>query len=907
MNTGDKRRERNDEMEKYVLYFKDIDKTYLPFVGGKGANLGEMTKAGIPVPQGFCVTTLAYRKFIEISQEMGELFNQLDRVNPNSLEEIRVLGKRIREHLQSISMPDDIQSAILQAWERTGKGKSYAVRSSATAEDLPTASFAGQQETYLNVRGQEQLLHAIQKCWASLFTDRAISYRAKNGFDHRSVFLSVVVQEMVFPEVSGIMFTADPISGNRKIISINASFGLGEALVSGLVSPDLYQIRSGEIIKKQISRKKIAIYPVPAGGTITKNIPIEKQEVQALPDQKILELAKIGQKIEEHYRSEQDIEWCLVDGKFYIVQSRPITSLYPVPDITDDKLHVFFSFGHQQMMTDAMKPLAISFWRTMMPFGKKGSVCSESHAFLEAGGRLFIDITELLCLKPVQKILPRVLSGIDELIASAISEVIERGDFQCKSNKQVKRKVVQTVFPIAKNIIKNLFFGDPSQGVKYVNDFMLRSIKECESFVNGASGAERIKRIQESLGNLLLYSNYPLSNVLPYPLSGVVAWKLIERLSQKWLGDQQSVHLLNKLKKSLLGNVTTELGLMIGDLADAARPYPQVIDYLQRAKDETFYEGLGRIRGGDVFERKLVQFMDKYGMRCPGEIDVTNPRWREAPTLLVSSIISHIRSVAPGEHREKFRQGEREAEQAAKEILSRIGKTRGGYFKKKLMSRLITVYRNEMGMREHPKYIIVQHFDIYKQAILDEGRALVDKGILEHEQDVFYLSLEELLALEENRFSGNIRELVQSRRKKYKQYQKLTPPRVMTSEGEVITGRRRDIEAPEGALIGTPVSAGVVEGVARVVLRPEEAKLNPGEILVAPFTDPGWTPLFNSAKGLVMEVGGMMTHGAVVAREYGIPAVVGIDKATEIIKDGDYIRVNGTQGYIQILEGDEEA
>jgi rifampicin phosphotransferase len=246
----------------FVLYFNNIDKTHLPYVGGKGANLGELTKAGFPVPQGFCVTTWAYQTFIQTSREAIELFDLLDRLRPDELGRIRILGERIREHLAALATPDEIKSSILKAWKTTGEEKAYAVRSSATAEDLPTASFAGQQETYLNVQGQEQLLHAVQRCWASLFTDRAIAYRARNGFDHRSVFLSVVVQEMVFPEVSGIMFTADPVTGHRKTISIDASFGLGEALVSGLVSADLYQVRAGKIIKKQISNKGIAIYPV---------------------------------------------------------------------------------------------------------------------------------------------------------------------------------------------------------------------------------------------------------------------------------------------------------------------------------------------------------------------------------------------------------------------------------------------------------------------------------------------------------------------------------------------------------------------------------------------------------------------------------------------------------------------
>lgn len=271
------------------------------------------------------------------------------------------------------------------------------------------------------------------------------------------------------------------------------------------------------------------------------------------------------------------------------------------------------------------------------------------------------------------------------------------------------------------------------------------------------------------------------------------------------------------------------------------------------------------------------------------------------PTLLVTPILSHIPSVGPGEHRERFRLGEGDAELAATEAISDVRKARFGFFKARALARLIAVYRNLMGLREYPKYVIMQFFYVYQQGILAEARGLAEKGVLGHEQDVFYLTLDELLALEEGRFLGNLRDVIASRKSSLEQDQKLTPPRVMTSEGEVITGKRRSVKAPEGALVDTSASAGVVEGIARVVLKPEEANLKPGEILVAPHTDPGWTPLFNSAKGLVTEVGGMMTHGSVIAREYGIPAVVGAENATKIIKNGDRIRVDGDQGFVQIL------
>ncbi len=885
-------------MNRYVMRFEEIDKSHLPLVGGKGANLGEMTRAGFPVPPGFCVTTSAYVAFTAASSEMDYFYGRLADVDADDLGAIRDLGKQIREHLQSVPIPDGIQEEIRHAWMRSGEHRAFAVRSSATAEDLPTASFAGQQETFLNVKGWDPLLRAIRDCWASLFTDRAIVYRIKNGFGHRSVYLSVVVQEMVFPEVSGIMFTADPISGHRKTISIDAGYGLGEALVSGLVSADLYQVRPGAIVKKQVSRKKIAIYALPEGGTVTRDLPEELQEKQALTDSQIIELARLGRRIETYYGSEQDIEWCLADGKFYVVQSRPITSLYPVPPIEDDSLHVLFSFGHQQMMTDAMPPLALSVLRTMFPFGKP-SVRSESTIAHVAGGRLYIDLTYLLRIKPARTVVTRALSGMDEMIASGVAEVLKRGEIldPAKTGPAVKKRMIRFARPIIGKVLRNLLFADTSRKIESVNAFMNNYVADSAAYLAGASGASRIRRIQENAGTLILTL---MRNVLPSPLTGIAAFQIIRLLTEKWLGNSEGIHLLNK---SLPGNVTSEMGLMIGDLADIARKHAEVLKHLETGYDGTFRQRMKRTEGGTLFLNAWDEFMRLFGMRCPGEIDITRPRWREDPSTLIPSLLSHIRSVPNGEHRIKFAQGLKEAEEAAENIVARLKATRFGAVKAKWVARLIRVYRDVMGIRELPKYIMVRHLALYREAILEEGRALADRGILRHPDDIYYLSLEEIASLLEGSHSFNAAGLIERRKKEHERNRKLTPPRLMTSEGEIITGKRKHTGAPEGAFIGTPVSAGVAEGVARIVLRPEEADLQPGEILVAPFTDPGWTPLFHSAKGLVMEVGGMMTHGAVVAREYGIPAVVGIDNATQIIKNGDRIRIDGTQGFVLRVNG----
>ena len=403
-------------MNSYVLGFQEIDKTKLAMVGGKGANLGELSRIeGIQVPEGFCVTTEAYKEIIGNNEEFNSLLDQLSLLKADNREGISEISAKIRKLIEGIAIPKGIDNEITRHLAQLGEKNAYAVRSSATAEDLPTASFAGQQDTYLNIIGKEAILRHISKCWASLFTDRAVTYRIQNGFDHRKVHLSVVIQKMVFPEAAGILFTADPITSNRKVTSIDASFGLGEALVSGLVNADIYKVREGRIVDKKISTKKLAIYALKEGGTEEKRIEAERQNMQTLTDEQILQLERMGRTIEAYFGRPQDIEWCLYENKFFIVQSRPITTLYPIPDVQDGKNHVYMSFSHQQMMTDAMKPLGLSFFQLL----------SDEFPLIQVGGRLFFDIAHDLASPTGQKIVLMAAGKMDPLMHNAIKSINE--------------------------------------------------------------------------------------------------------------------------------------------------------------------------------------------------------------------------------------------------------------------------------------------------------------------------------------------------------------------------------------------------------------------------------------------------------------------------------------------------
>ena len=409
------------------------------------------------------------------------------------------------------------------------------------------------------------------------------------------------------------------------------------------------------------------------------------------------------------------------------------------------------------------------------------------------------------------------------------------------------------------------------------------------------SGPERLEVVRSQLG----MTRDIIYRLAPYPMSFLIASALLKKILIHRLGTDQEYYVLNR---SLPGNVTSEMGLEIGDLADLLRGTPEVVSYLEHAEDDTFYDGLAPLPGGRKFQSAFEAFIAKYGVRCPGEIDITRPRWREAPTMLVPAILGHLRSVKPGEHRQKFRQGEQDASDALDRIMNLLKNNR---FKAKRAKRLIEVFRHLGALREHHKFFLIQILGECKQAIMAEAQDLVNKKVLRYPEEAYFLTLDELILLTKGEFAGDVSQLIAERESKQEWFKTLKPPRVMTSEGEMITGAPKAGHFPEGALVGSPISAGVAEGKARIVLSPEEASLHEGEILVAPFTDPGWTPLFQSATAVVTEIGGLMTHGAVVAREYGIPAVVGIDNATSKIHDGQWIRVDGTQGFVEILSHEE--
>lgn len=860
----------------YVLGFQEIDRAQVAVVGGKGAHLGELSRVdGIHVPAGYCVTTDAFRRVMADAPSIDDRLDQLSRLNPDDRDAIRALSAEIRGSVEGIPIPDDLAAAITRPLARLDEEAAYAVRSSATAEDLSTASFAGQQDTYLNVVGPAAILKHVSRCWASLFTERAVTYRLRNGFDHRKVHMAVVVQQMVSPDAAGILFTADPVTSNRKVATVEASFGLGETLVSGLVNADVYKVRDDEVVDKTVATKRLAIHASPAGGTQEQAIELELQEQPALTDAQVVRLAQLGRQIEAHFGRPQDVEWCLVDGGFQIVQSRPITTLFPIPEVDDGENHVYVSVGHQQMMTDAMKPLGLSVW-----------LLTTRAPMVEAGGRLFVDVTTRLASPANRAGLLEVAGKSDPLIRDALQTVLDRDGFVPPLQGEGPGEPVPGVAPAT-------IETDPALVTELIERSQA-SLAAVKRDIRTKSGSALLDFILEDLQELRRILFDPQSHQVI--MAGMQAtWWLGEQL-QAWLGEKNAA---DTLTLSAPNNITSEMGLALLDAADVIRPHPEVVAFLHDVEDDDFLDELPKLAGGLEARDAIQGYLDRYGMRCVGEIDITRPRWSERPTTLVPVVLDNVRNFAPGAAQRRFEQGRQEAAKKEQAVLERLRALPDGEAKAEETKRMIDRVRTFIGYREYPKYGIVSRYFVYKQALLEEAERLVRASVLRDREDIYYLTFQELHDVVR---TGQVDdELIREREEEFRAYQALPPPRVLTSDGEAIAGAYRREDVPPGALVGLPVSTGDVEGRARVVLDMADADLEADDILVTAYTDPSWSPLFVAIKGLVTEVGGLMTHGAVIAREYGLPAVVGVEHATRLIRDGQRIRVNGKNGYVEIL------
>ncbi|HEY3288907.1 MAG TPA: PEP/pyruvate-binding domain-containing protein [Anaerolineae bacterium] len=892
-----------------IISFTAADPT-LEKAGGKGMNLSRLTRAGFAVPRGFIIATSAYRSFVEHNQLLDAIAAALEHLSADDARALDAAAQQVRAAFAAGVIPADIRAAILAAFEAFASAKTpavispVAVRSSATAEDLPGMSFAGQQDTYLNVIGAEPLLKAVVDCWSSLWTARAIGYRAYNQIDHQQAALAVVVQEMVASEVSGVLFTANPLTGRLDESVIDAVFGLGEALVSGQVEPDHYVVEtaSGAIRQRAIGAKQVATRAMAGGGV--SNAKADGAAQQTLTDTQVAELVKVGHAIESTYGgAPQDIEWAMAGGRLLILQARAITSLFPVPKVAYDPLIVWMSFGAVQGIVGPMTPLGLDVVRQVMAgagrlFGRELRP-DEIDMFGYAGERVWIKISDLL-RNPFGNHLPDgVLAFVEPSIGSIITGLIAEPRLHAGEGVFRMRtlwRLVKFFTPLIPKYLRAMLHPEQARtGFDAAIEAAVRNAHlpaAADRFARLASVVAFI-RSRDGISNAFAFA---LKLFFPVFAPAMTSMVMLRRMTH----DETRVA---EVMRGLQDNVTTSMDLALWQTSRVIGADTQSKDFLTQHNVTDLAQ---LFLGGQlpaVAQETISDYMKRYGMRGTGEIDMGTQRWREDPAPVVHVLQSYLQvdpSAAPDVQIERSRK-------SAQEAIETLAANVHGPLRKKLVRGMARRIRVLMGARESPKFFIIRLMGIARAGLLEAGREYVAAGTIERADDLAYLRLTELDELARPETQREWKKLIAERRAVYEREQRRRQvPRVLVSDGRAFyegVGAGSVTENSGDTIVGSPVSPGSVEGIVHVVFDPREARLAPGEILVCPGTDPAWTPLFMAAGGLITEVGGMMTHGSVVAREYGIPAVVAVDHATQRLHTGQRIRMDGTNGRITLLDG----
>jgi pyruvate,water dikinase len=883
-----------------VVRLRDLDAGALPLAGGKAANLGELLRAGLPVPDGFCVTTDAYDELATAANlpEIIDLFTTLEDESQGA-----ELARRARERILSTPMPAQVAEAVTAAYRDVGNNVSVAVRSSATAEDLPFASFAGQQDTYLGIVGEDAVLDAVHRCWASLWTDRAVVYRLRAHVDHAGTRLAVVVQKMVDAAVAGVLFTADPVTGHRAHTVIDASPGLGEAVVSGAVNPDHFVVdtRSGTVLERAVGDKRLTIRARPGGGT--EAVPRSASTTACLSDEQLRGLVSLGVRVREHYGQAQDIEWAIDEaGALWITQSRPVTTLFPLPDggpgedgPADGNLRVYFCFSLAQGLTRPLTPMGLSAIRVIgssvarLYGSPPADPVSGPPGVRDAAGRLFFDITTIMRSAPGRVVFPRILDVMEARSAAVLRSLFDDPRLsvvQCSWWPVVRRLAVLAArFAVPVQVVQAVVSPASARRRAY------RVGAELTRRPLPAAPVSARQRLNFAVAILGTVVPQVMPRVAPPAATGFAMLGLAGRLLRT---DARPGDLATVLR-GLPHNVTTDMDLDLWHLATAVRADGEAAEALRRDSAPALAD---RYRTGtlpEVLQRGLREFLGRHGFRAVAEIDVGLPRWAEDPTHVLGVLGNYLRLDDPQRFPDKvFAQSAAGAENMVATLTDRAGQR--GTWRARAVGVALDRARQLAGLRELPKYDIVLVLAQVRAELFEIGAELSIAGTLGRADDVFFLDLREVGDAIDGR---DLRDLAGRRRDAYdRETSRRHVPRVLLSDGTEPEARSASTSVADGALVGIAASTGTATGPARVVLEPVGAYLAPGEILVAPSTDPGWTPLFLTAGGLVMEMGGANSHGAVVAREYGIPAVVGLPGATSRIVTGQEITVDGTRGVV---------
>jgi len=879
--------------EHYVINLFDINTDEINRVGGKALNLGFLIKNGFNVPNGFVVTTEAYNQFIKTNQLEDTITRILSTDEPENASQL------IQEAISTGKIPTEVQEAVIKQYTNLGL-QGVAVRSSATSEDLQDASFAGQMNTYLNINTQKDVIQHIKRCYMSLWTSRAISYRAKHGIDSQSVSIAVVVQEIIEPNEAGVMFTQDPVTSEDSIV-IESNYGFGESVVSGRATPDRFIVRRGpvpEITVREIGTKELEAVKASNGGLIYSETGIDRREQSSLTDEEIFELVSLGEKIEAAYGSPQDIEWAISDETPYLLQSRPITTINGSRDLTpwtrgysddywnDNVTPLFF-----ELLGDHISEIVNVELNELLGYTEKGDAEMDQLLRLHKAHAYFN--LEVLKRK-VEYEIPTFLRNNDVLNYFPEGE----GLYGKETMKRLPFRLSKRI-----NAEYRIRTRDPDGASSRTADAYDRWTHEVlnpfwRSFDERMAQLEG-KRLDEYLYfvhevNDIMITHYRLVRY-GLPVHNIGMNLMSQYLLKRFIGEKKAAVTYPVLVSGLKHSTSkTNDGLF--ELAEVIRGSPSLRLTVIEAESKLILEKISSLNSEEStrFLEAFNNFLYDYG--CRGFTrEPLYPRWSEAPEyvfdIMKSLVADEGSDLASIEEKNRI-----ERERVENELRENIGNQRFGYLKNKLLGYVISTARRYIVFREEQRYNLDKWISMNRVLYMKIGELLTEKGILSMPSDIFFLRKKEI----ETIINGNETlppKLMEQRRTEYQRYENITPPKFLEGDREY-----NDPYPPSAKTYkGLPASQGVLTGPVRVLKSIKEIwRVRTGEILVVPRTDPGWTPVFSKIGGLITETGGVLSHGAVVSREYGVPAVTNISNACRIFQTGQIVTINGANGSVSM-------
>ncbi len=878
---------------RIVLPFAEITESDAGVVGPKALNLAQMSRLGLPVPDGFCITTSAYRDHVEGIEGFHEMVAALaGEARPAAL-----LSK-IRQAILDRPLLPRLRDSIRECCDRL-RIMPVAVRSSATAEDLEDRSFAGQYETYLHVQDAQQCRDAVKGCWASLWSDRAYRYRQSTRIRGNDLGMAVIVQQMVCADASGVMFTADPVAQDRNRLVIEACYGPGDALVTGRVAPDRFVLDKltravvRQSLSEQMRRERAReADPAPADGARTVGDP-------CIDEVTIGKLADLAAAIEQYYQCPQDIEWAVSASQVRVLQSRAITTMPKVPSW--EERQVWSCVNTREVMPDVLTPATWSLISDLlestlnMVLDMIGLDRGNSPVVGLVAGRCYANLNTLLGIARKLPLVRRARLNTIFGDTAPEDQALRWIELATQDCAEVKTQFGKALGRLPGNFLHALFFTE-AKAQRALAD-MQRVVQDFDTLdLKQLSAGETLDHLTQSVEYLRQFISSARHGAIQTG-AAIAAFLLLRKVCVRWLGESEGF--ANGLLIGVGDLMDARSGLDLWRLAEEASRHPPVKAAILSGEPwERVSQALRRVEGSDQFLRSWAEYMRNYGHHARGEFELYNPRWCERPDYILSLVRSFMAALEQTNMVTTWRERTEKRRHLVQECRVRLKNP----LKRAAFNRLLTRAQRFVAVRENSKDHVIRLFLTWRRLLVALGDRLHTQGMLRCPEDVFFLTPTEMRAVTAGAADGARQATVEQRKAEYEGFRDIIPPLTVLGRFRPQTRPPAREDATAECLKGLGVCPGIVRGKARVIpSAADESPVLPGEILVAPFTDPGWTPYLVSSSGIVIDQGGLLSHGSIIAREYGIPTVVNVGPATRLIKTGDIVEVDGDQGTVRIL------